>query len=225
VAIKGRFISLEGIDGAGKTTTVREVEKIALPEHNLITIEKKTLTFVDQIVSAQMTSLHRLLWREGPEDPFYRLGAAHWMHLMGAWFATLDHTLITPALASGRTVLIDSWIYKFMARLRTKSVPPEVVHGVFRHLRHPDTVVYLDVAPHRAAARKTILTKGESGNPRHGEPTEREFIRHQSEMRGLLEEYAHADGWIRLNIDDHTVESIAQQVLGAILHTRAPARR
>lgn len=219
---RGMFVALEGLDGAGKTTAVRELarraEQQGLP---LLAIEKKQRAFSDPVVHAQLEGLYHLLWADWAEDPFYRLGPLHWAYLMAGWFATIDHVVVEPALAEGRDVVVDSWMYKFMARLGAKRLVPEAtLAALFGAVRLPDLVVRLEVCPSTALARKTSLTIGEAGNPKGGKPTPEGFLAHQAELAVGLDRYAAAGNWVSLDAGTLTPAEVGDAVLNVMAGNR-----
>lgn len=210
----GLFVALEGIDGAGKTTTARAIAQLAADDDRLVVLQKKDVYFTDPLVRNHMKTLRTLLWGDWAEDPFYRMGPRHWAFLMASWFETMNHALIDPHLSAGRTVIVDTWIYKFMARLSTKpAVPPSLIDDVFRHIRRPDQVVLLELSPEHAAQRKTTWTHGETGNEPSEAPMSTRFVRHQTAIRRYLDDKATTNEWRRVRVDALDQWSVVEAVM------------
>lgn len=209
------FVALEGIDGAGKTTVLREIGRRAADQGlALLALEKKSRSHPDPIVQRQLLGLHDLLWTDWEADPFLTMGPLHWAHLMAGWFATLQQAFIAPALRESRTVVVDTWIYKFIARLQSKQlIPDATVLTIFDSIPRPDLVIRLNVSPEVALRRKDRLTIGESGNPTSGAPSDQDFLTHQADLAARLDEFGRAEGWSAIDVDGLSVSQVADAAM------------
>lgn len=113
----GTLVALEGIDGAGKTTlasaVAEELSHRGLPVRAVL---KQNAVAAPEYVHIHMSYLRRLLWKIADDAPIEQLGDLHWIYLQAAYFSALHETTIKPALSDGFLVVVDSWIYKFVAR-------------------------------------------------------------------------------------------------------------
>ncbi|HJQ01755.1 MAG TPA: dTMP kinase [Jatrophihabitans sp.] len=222
------FVALEGIDGSGKTSTADNVARIlAAADLPVLRVNKKAPSFTDPLVEQHMIGLRRLLWpadHGSTEDPFRRIGELHWIYLMAAWFYTVQARVIEPAIADGQFVIVDSWIYKFLARVRThREVPWQHAQGVFDHIRHPDLVVLLDVAPETALLRKAgAYTPGEAGNSAVAPAGHQAFLDHQQALLATLYEFADVHGWIRVDTNSSDLDTASSQVARVVLGAMQP---
>ena len=223
------FVALEGIDGSGKTTTADEVvRRLAAAGLPVLRVNKKAPPCTDPLVEQHMTGLRRLLWpadHGSTEDPFRRMGELHWIYLMAAWFYTLQERVIEPAVTAGQSVVVDSWIYKFLARVRThQEVPWQHTRTVFEHIRHPDLMVFLDVSPETALLRKGgAYTAGEAGNGATGQAGHQAFLEHQQALLATLHEFADAYDWVRVNTTGSDLSTASGQVAELVLSAMRPA--
>lgn len=219
------FVALEGIDGAGKTTVLREIGRRAADQGlPILALEKKSRTHPDPIVQRQLVGLHDLLWTDWQADPFLTMGPLHWAHLMAGWFATLQQAFVEPALRESRTVIVDTWVYKFIARLQAKQlIPDATVLTIFDSITRPDVVVRLNISPQVALRRKERLTIGESGNPANGRPSEQDFLTHQADLAARLDAFGRAEGWSVIEVDGLSVSEVADAVC-ELLDKPAPDR-
>jgi thymidylate kinase len=219
------FVALEGIDGAGKTTVLREIGKRAADQGlPILALEKKSRTHPDPIVQRQLVGLHDLLWADWEADPFLTMGPLHWAHLMAGWFATLQRAFIEPALDASKTVVVDTWIYKFIARLQSKQLIPDAnILTIFESIARPDVVVRLNISPQLALRRKARLTLGESGNPTSGQPNDLDFLAHQSDLGARLDAFGRAEGWSAIDVNDLSVSEVADALCELL--SRPPSDR
>jgi thymidylate kinase len=218
VADRGVFVCFEGCDGAGKTSTSEATgQYLRAAGLDVEFFEKKDDQFDDPIVADHMRSLRKILW--GHEvDPYYQMGGEHWLHLMAAWYSTLQLRRLDPALAKHDIVICDSWIYKFMARLHTKrELHPSFVEDCFSQIRRPDIVIYLDVPPEVALERKGSPTPGESGNVQGAPANGDDFIKHQVELSTFFTDYSNAEGWLRVDGTIGDMAMVAQRSADVII--------
>jgi dTMP kinase len=138
----GRFIVLEGLEGAGKSTALTTIKRFLAPHvPELITTREPGGTHVGEIV--------RDLIKQAPEDE--PLEARSELLLFYAARIQLIEQVIRPALARGAWVLADrfelsTWAYQGGGR--------GLDHDMIEHLSafsvqnlEPDLVIYLDLLP------------------------------------------------------------------------------
>ncbi|MFE5190272.1 dTMP kinase [Streptomyces sp. NPDC056628] len=138
---KGRFVSIDGPSGVGKSTTIREL--------------KALLTARD--VSAQWTT-------EPPRGDF--LGdftRSHGGQLHGLALACLVaatryrhvETTIDPALSSGDLLISDRYLASSLVLQRLDGVPMDFLLLLNDHVPKPDLAVILTASPETITARIT----------------------------------------------------------------------
>ncbi|MGW1396687.1 dTMP kinase [Streptomyces nigra] len=138
---KGRFVSIDGPSGVGKSTTIREL--------------KALLTARD--VSAQWTA-------EPPRGDF--LGdftRSHGGQLHGLALACLVaatryrhvETIIDPALSSGDLLISDRYLASSLALQRLDGVPMDFLLLLNDHVPKPNLAVILTASPETITARIT----------------------------------------------------------------------
>ncbi|EKF9843356.1 hypothetical protein O1D38_003851, partial [Vibrio cholerae] len=120
--------------------------------------------FTDPYISKHMAKLGDLIWRYDSDAPMWLLGDEHWFQLIASWFNVIDRCIVKPAIAEGKTVIVDNWMPKYMSRFSLK--PNFDIHA-FRNsisnLSTPDKVIFLNIAPSVAAKRKGTVNSSESG--------------------------------------------------------------
>lgn len=146
---KGKFIVIDGCEGAGKTTILKWFAETALGKKFLITHEPGGTEFADKI---RDLVLSREAKKTGAETQFGLMWAARAEHLKRK---------IIPALAKGVNVISDRFdsstyayqIYgqeaKHLERLFGQT------REVFLRERKPDFYIFLDVEPEIGLARVT----------------------------------------------------------------------
>jgi dTMP kinase len=145
--VRGRFIALEGLDGAGTTTASRGLAA-ALEQRGVQTVV--TCQPSDRSIGTAIRG--HLRATSSRLDP----------HALALLFAAdrLDHVhgVIEPALAAGTWVICDryvmsSWAYQGI------DCDPQWVRSINARAPWPDLTLVLDVAPEVAAARVAARAK------------------------------------------------------------------
>ena len=120
------FICIEGLDGAGKTTTINR-----LKEH---LAESEDTLFVRTPSSQEIRNL--LL----TENEVFTRNAAR--HLFAADMIQLDETVVKPALAHGKTVFSDRWVASTYVYQRL-NVTDLLLEELLTNLSIPDVTFFL----------------------------------------------------------------------------------
>ena len=220
------FLCLEGIDGAGKSSVAAELgvrlrrsgHDVQVMTHNAVTTQ---LPFADTYLSGL-----RALWQASLGQPFQQLGDLHWVLVKASYYAVVDHCVIRPARADGRTGLADGWFYKFAARIasnETMSGPVTEIVGRFAGITPPDRVFLLDVDPRLAASRREDFTAGELGPRRAaGADQVQTFVAYQTAVRGHLRTLATQLGWQVLAAPFVSAEHTAERVMSLLPQASVP---
>lgn len=142
----GRFLCLLGADGSGKTTLLEALER---RHPQIVTVHWRQL--------ASVTLLPELLPGLDPPETFRRLGplsrAAQFCYL-----AALEYEmLVKPAVEAGRTVIVDSYWYKFVAKMRVLNMAAPYLYDVCESLPSPKCVLFLDTPLETARERKSNM--------------------------------------------------------------------
>jgi len=149
---RGVFVTVEGVEGAGKTT------QVALLAERLRGSGREALVVREPGGTPLAEEARRLAL-----DPAMDLGPAAELFLMLVARADLVHHVIDPALARGTTVLADRFDLSTRAyQIGGRGLPEPEVTAANRLATGglvPDLVVVLDVAPEVGRARQAAAGK------------------------------------------------------------------
>ena len=149
---RGVFVTVEGVEGAGKTT------QVALLAERLRRSGREPLVVREPGGTPLAEEARRLVL-----DPALDLDAAAELFLMLVARADLVHHVIGPALARGTTVLADRFDLSTRAyQIGGRGLPEPEVSAANRLATGglvPDLVVVLDVAPEAGRARQDAAGK------------------------------------------------------------------
>lgn len=221
-----RFICFEGLDGAGKTSAAaRLAEALDLAGERADFLERKDPCCDDERLRRRLELLAALIWDYG-DAPIERMGDHSALYNVASWFSAIDLLRVRPALAAGRSVVIDNWYFKFLARMTLKErLDADHAARCFAHLSAPDHVILLNVSPEVAASRKTRFARGETGGfDGFGVPRRSSFVRYQTLVRTVLLEFADRQGWTVIDADDRSLEDVVRLSLETLLRDRRPRR-
>jgi dTMP kinase len=221
---RGALVCFEGLDGAGKTTIARSLAA-ALAEDGIAAklIERKDPDCGSHDLTQRMGLLKKLIWEYG-DMPIAELGDYHALYNMASWFSAIDLRKIRPLIASGVTVVVDNWYFKFMARFMLKTMmDKDHLRACFKHLSRPDLVVYLDVEPEIAVERKQEFGKGETGFfDGMGEPSRENFVRYQGRVRRIMNTLSQEEGWFSIEVNSKPPNQIVSLVVSAVRNGARP---
>lgn len=231
---RGLFVSLEGVDGAGKTATAPHLaDALASRGVMLELLVKQAPQSSHPYGQQQLEKLADLLWKDSRDAPISILGDAHWIHLNAAYFSALDKLTISPALDAGRHVLVDSWYYKFATRAAMNEDPrTKLISDAFEHVRRPDIVVFLDPPIETIAARKPYFTTGETGAEDRADVVAA-FVTYQRRVRQHLLQTVHKSSQVQvvrpgkrsaLALADHVATLLSPQLGRAARRQSARSR-
>jgi dTMP kinase len=138
---KGVFICIEGLDGSGKTTQAVLLTERLYKSHNAIyTTEPshgKTGTFIRECC----------LYEEK------RLPTAAEALLFAADRIEHVENEIKPALAEGKLVICDRYIYSSLAYQGSAGLSLDWIKTINSHALQPDFGIFIDVSPERVLER------------------------------------------------------------------------
>jgi len=213
--VKGHLIALEGIDGAGKSTLASSLVK-TLNGHGLpsVLVDKHTTTVPgSEDLSEYLDQVNAVVYRRKPSvGPL--CGDHYWLFALAAWYALLDRLIIRPALSRGEVVVMDNSYSKIVARYAASGeIPSELVEGVFRQVRVPDLILFLDLPPSEALRRKGNFTALEAG---HMGMTASHFVDYQERVTNEFRSLMGAGAWEHIAVADRTPAEVLALALAAV---------
>lgn len=152
--IPGKLIVVEGIDGSGKSTQIRLLEKwLRYNGHHVFLTEWNSSELVKEITSKGKKKV--------------KLTPTTFSLLHATDFADRYERNILPLLRAGYFVLADRYIYTAFARDVTRGCSPEWVRRVYSFALKPDITFYfrtpIDVAINRILSGRPQLKYYEAG--------------------------------------------------------------
>ncbi|RKG69919.1 dTMP kinase [Corallococcus sp. CA054B] len=150
VALPGRFIVLEGLDGAGTTTqTERLASALRADGLSVVTTREPSDGPVGTMLRQALTGRLGLPQGRGPlaqETLALLFAADRTDHL---------HARVLPALEQGKVVLCDRYVLSSLA-YQGASLPMAWVDTVNAHAVSPDLTLFVGVDPKVAAKRRAV---------------------------------------------------------------------
>ncbi len=213
----GHFYCFEGIDGAGKTTMAKIMSDMLSSHTETIFIDKKNIElFQNHAVKLQMRNIKKALWDYPRDLDLEVMGDYHWITLIASWYSTLEHACIRPLTNAGKNVVVDGWIYKYVARFSLKeSVSPELIKALFYNIPAPDRVFLLNVEPSVAAQRKGMIKASEAGTFDGEEANSRVegFVNYQAQVQQALYAIADENRWRVIDTAQSNTQQLAERLL------------
>jgi dTMP kinase len=147
---RGRFIVLEGLDGAGTTTqTERLAAALRAEGHAVVTTREPSDGPVGTMIRQALTGRLGLPGGAGPLAP----------ETLALLFAAdrTDHlkAKVLPALEAGKVVLSDRYVLSSLA-YQGMSLPMDWVEAINSHAVAPDLTLFVGVKPEVAARRRAV---------------------------------------------------------------------
>ena len=163
----GRFIVIEGLDGAGTTTQCARLVRY-------LRARGRPTILTQEPTDGEVGRLIRRVLRRKPESPDVR--ALPWLFAADR----ADHLFseIEPALSVGTSVVSDRYYHSSLA-YQSLTLPLERVHALNNAFRVPDLTVFVDVGVDEALRR--IESRGASREI-YEERSRLEQIHHQYEQ-------------------------------------------
>lgn len=210
---RGVLCAIEGIDGAGKSTTARLVAD-SVP--NVVLISKQTpLMSRNQNMNQYYNQLTSLIFAR-PKGFGAELSDAHWIRMLAAWFTIHYEELALPHLLAGQDVLLENSPFKYMLRY-IANVPEDEPHirACFEPItREIDATVLLDIDPAAALRRKGgAMSSVEGGRDAQDA---NDILTYQGRVRLGLHAEARRLGWDILSVDQQTPRNVADRVAASI---------
>jgi len=177
----GRLVVLEGPSRSGKSTMIGQAFELA-DVHDLVTVMWNGHPVTRPVIAHLKTE--RLL------DPL-SFSLAHLLD-----FALTYRHVVRPALADGRTVLCDRYLYTAWVRDRLRGVDTDLLRAAAAQFVRPDHAFYLTATEeqlrHRYRAQPEKYDFYGTGRDIAGSPTDREqsFVRYQLAQARLYEQLA-----------------------------------
>ena len=136
---RGRFIVIEGIDGAGKTSVAKalasRLNELGIP--CIYTYEPNSPELIEFLNKAGP--------KAGPIFETLLIAADRYYHL---------ESVVKPAMRQGKYVVSDRYVYSSIAYQGAQGVPRDWIVSVNRFALEPDIALYLDVPAEVGYARK-----------------------------------------------------------------------
>lgn len=195
---RGRLISLEGLDGVGKTTCASIISKKIGSYTKCVYVNRKAIPHSNEYIKLHMQYLYAILWGKGevfskaPNVAYNGLNREHWRYLMLSWYSAFEQHMILPILEKGISVFTDGYVYKEIAKAIYSSESFET-EKEFDFLLKPDVVFYLVASPKDCLRENSNANRVESGA---FVGMRNDFVEHQSKMKTIYDKLAEKNNWI-----------------------------
>lgn len=214
----GKLITIEGIDGVGKTTcATRLCERLNLDGKKYKYVHRKEIATTNEYIKLHMECLYSIMWGKGkifsqaPNIEYNGLTREHWRHLMLAWYSAFEQHVIFPQLNEGVSLIMDGYIYKEIVKAIYSSGDFET-EKEFDFLYKPDCVVYLDASPEDCIRDDSDTNRIESGM---FVGMKSDFVKHQNKMKKIYDRLAEEKKWLIVN-RNKDVETTCDDIMKAV---------
>ena len=149
---RGAFIVLEGGDGAGKTVQAKALcAALKRGGYRVCLTAEPSRNTVGRLIRRSL--LQR--WKAAPEVEALLFAADRFQHL---------ESEVRPALAAGRVVVCDRYVYASLAYQGAQGVDLDWIRGLNRFAERPNLALYLDVPAETGLGRirgrkRTVLER------------------------------------------------------------------
>lgn len=195
---RGKLISLEGIDGVGKTSCASYVcNQLNSSDEKFIYINRKQIPDTNSYIKAHMEYLYAIMWGQGevfsqaPDIPYNGFSLEHWRHLMIAWYSAFEQHVIFPILKEGTSIITDGYVHKEIAKAIHSTRNFDIIKQ-FDFLYKPDIVVYLTASPEDCIRDDSNGNRVESGA---FSDMINNFVEHQNKMKNIYDSLARDNNW------------------------------
>ena len=190
---RGKFIVIEGLDGSGKTTQAKLIAARLSRSHNAIyTAEPSQGKIGTYIREACLYGENRLL-----KTVEALLFAADRIE-------HVEHE-IKPALAKGRLVLSDRYVYSSLAYQGSAGLSTAWISEINKHALKPDFAVFIDVLPEdvlqRLRRRRSVM----------------ENLETQRKVREIYMQYVEKGELSRIN-GNKSMKEVAEELAATVLN-------
>ena len=199
---RGQLISLEGIDGVGKTTCATQLcKRLNSGGKKFKYVNRKEIPSTNDYVKLHMEYLYAIMWGKGevfsmaPNTPYNGFNREHWRHLMIAWYSAFEQHIVLPMLQQGISIVTDGYVYKEIAKA-IHSTGDYDTEKEFDFLYKPDIVFYLTASPDDCRRLDSDTNRVESGI---FVDLNNNFIKHQNRMKIIYDNLAFEHKWIVIN--------------------------
>ena len=189
---RGKFIVIEGLDGSGKTTQARLIAaRLSLSYNAIYTAEPSQGKIGTYIREACLFGENRLL-----------------STVEALLFAAdrIEHveSEIKPALAKGRLVLSDRYVYSSLAYQGSEGLSTAWISEINKHALKPDFAVFIDVFPEivlqRLRRRRSVM----------------ENLETQRKVREIYLQYVEKGELSRIN-GNRSMKEVAEDLAATVL--------
>jgi dTMP kinase len=218
ISIKGKLIVVEGIDGSGKSTQLRLLEKwFQSRDSSVFLTEWNSSETVRRITSKGK--------RKG------RLTPITFSLLHATDFADRYERNILPLLHAGYIVLADRYIYTAYVRDIVRGCNPKWVRKVYEFAVKPDVVFYfkvpVDIAVERILSGRPKLKYYEAGidlnlsnDPYESYRIFQSRIIEQYDSLALSEDFTVVDGTMEIEESQRLLRSLVTKLLPTLITSR-----
>ncbi|MDQ3233462.1 MAG: hypothetical protein M3Q07_16710 [Pseudobdellovibrionaceae bacterium] len=155
------FLSIEGIDGSGKTTLCQALTDI-LPD--AVFLSRKSIGHnLSPELQEILGALRSAIW---PRHDFRQepIGTLYWFFKLMAWYTAFDRTVLRQALTEHKYVVVDGWIHRPLVKTAMRSdLAYEELLVMSKHLTQPDLTFHLEVPAADCWARRQTYCFHEMG--------------------------------------------------------------
>lgn len=199
--VPGHLIVLVGVDGAGKTTLSRRLGE-ELEDYGGLSLSHRMIGRRQPYAERCMAGVAELLWPRDNTTFDHLLPAEFYVFLKATWYALFSDLVLQPELEEGRTVLVDGWHYKFIAKMTLDGFSEHYLRAIFSHVWKPDLVVMLDADIEGIWERRTDFRSHELGlHEGYSELGRQSFLDYQGKVREKLLEMARRRSWEVLGLE------------------------
>jgi dTMP kinase len=213
----GTLIAVAGIDGAGKSTLAASLHAaLNAAGQSAILVGKHTTEVSGSAeLSEYVDRVNAVVYRRKASVCAVS-GDHYWLFALAAWYSLQDRLIIQPALRAGTHVILDNAHHKILARYAVNpEVPTDLARQVFAHLTAPQIVLFLNVTPGQALARKQDFSSLEAG---YTGTTGDAFISYQDSVTEQLHQQADR-AWDTIDVTGKAAGTVLEESL-AILSAR-----
>jgi dTMP kinase len=224
IPIRGKLIVVEGIDGSGKSTQLRLLEKWL--------ISRNIPVFFTEWNSSETV---KQITKKGKKSG--RLTPITFSLLHATDFADRYERNILPLLHAGYIVLADRYVYTAYARDIVRGCSPDWVKKIYEFAIRPETVFYfkvpIDVAVDRILSGRPKLKYYEAGmdlnlsnDPYESYRIFQSRIINQYESLSSSENFTIVDGTMEIEESQRFLRSVVMKLLSLNVakNTRGPRR-